>query len=599
MNIRDPKPNPKHQDSKVAKRQINPQENPSQSVSLPAGDGFDGGNMGQSVIFQQSPIWSRGIVWTIMLITAGVVGWASFAKIDEAIPAQGKLEPVGKVKDVQAPVGGVVKEVLVKEGDKVKIGDKLLRLESTVPESQLAALQQNRESILAETRFYRALLNPNGGRFNEADLLQLKVKPEILALTKSRSSLVAENRLFRAELNGTPAANLTPEERQRLASSKAELTSRLNAGQLEVDQMENQMRENRVKRSGTANVLATSQATIANIQAKAQAQDSQLAAQIEQNRIRYETAQSILNTNQGILKNIKPAGEAGALSRNQILRQEQEVTARRSEVAELEREYNRLQQQRQEILATARIEIQNQQQQVSQRQNEINQLDEEFNRLKYGSSQSQEKVKNSLATSQKDLLGRIAANDQRIAEIDSQLNKLIVENEKRIAEIESQISQAKMNLKYQDVVATASGTVFELKAGPGFVANPSEPVLKIVPDDQLTAKVFITNKDIGFVKLGSQVDVRIDSFPFSEFGDVKGTLEWIGSDSLPPDQIHPYERFPAKIKLEKQNLVIKGKQVTLQSGMSLSANIKLRDRTIMSIFTEQFTKQQDALKTVR
>jgi len=61
---------------------------------------------------------------------------------------------------------------------------------------------------------------------------------------------------------------------------------------------------------------------------------------------------------------------------------------------------------------------------------------------------------------------------------------------------------------------------------PGFVTNSSEPILKIVPDDALTAKVFITNRDIGFVKR-MNVDVRIDSFPFSEFGDVKGQLVWI------------------------------------------------------------------------
>jgi HlyD family secretion protein len=599
MNIPDPKSKQPKDASKVARRKIKPEPPPPQ-VPIQPGENYDETNFGQSVLFQQSRSWSRGIIWTIVLISTGLVAWAAFAKIDEAIPAQGKLEPIDKVKDVQVPVGGVVKEVLVKEGDKVKIGDKLLRLESTVPQSQLSALQQNKTSIAAETRFYRSLLNPNGGTFNETDLLQLKLKPEILALTKSRTAIVAENKLFRAELNGTTTANLTAEEQQRLTSSKAELNSRLNAGQLEVNQMENQMRENRVKRSGIENLLATGKAAIANIQAKVQAQDSQLKAQIDQNRIRHQTAKTLFDSNQKILDKITPAVKAGALSSNQFLKQEQEVTARRSEVAELDQEYNKLQQQRQELLANARIETQNQEQQITQQQNQIDQLDEEYNRLKYASSQSQEKLKNSLAGSQKDLLARIADNDKRLAEIDSQLNKAIVENEKKIAEIDSQIAQAKLNLKYQDVVATATGTIFELKAGsPGFVANPSEPVMKIVPDDKLVAKVFITNKDIGFVKVGSPVDVRIDSFPFSEFGDVKGTLEWVGSDALPPDQANPYERFPAKIKLDRQNLIIRGEKKTLQSGMSLSANIKLRDRTILSIFTDQFMKQQDALKNVR
>jgi len=80
------------------------------------------------------------------------------------------------------------------------------------------------------------------------------------------------------------------------------------------------------------------------------------------------------------------------------------------------------------------------------------------------------------------------------------------------------------------------------------------------------------------------VDVRIDSFPFSEFGDVKGQLVWIGSDALPPDQIHPFYRFPAKVRLSQQSLLVNGRQVPLQSGMSVSANIKLRHRSVMSIY---------------
>jgi HlyD family secretion protein len=194
----------------------------------------------------------------------------------------------------------------------------------------------------------------------------------------------------------------------------------------------------------------------------------------------------------------------------------------------------------------------------------------------------------------------MADNHKRIAEIDSQLTKAIVENNKRSAEIDSQISTAQLSLHYQELTAPEGGTVFDLQAHtPGFVANASQLILKIVPDDALTALVFITNRDIGFVKEGMNVDVRIDSFPFSEFGDVKGKLVWIGGDALPPDQIHPFYRFPAKVQLERQSLLVNGRAVPLQSGMSVSANIKVRSRTVMSIFTDLFAKSVESLKTVR
>ena len=142
--------------------------------------------------------------------------------------------------------------------------------------------------------------------------------------------------------------------------------------------------------------------------------------------------------------------------------------------------------------------------------------------------------------------------------------------------------------------------VFDLKPkAPGFVANPTEPVLKIVPSDNLLAKVFITNRDIGFVKPGMDVDVRVDSFPFSEFGDIKGTLTWIGSDALPPTQVRNFYSFPAKVKLNAQTLKVASQPLPLQSGMSLSVNIKTRKRTVMSIFTDLFTGQMEGLQHLR
>jgi hemolysin D len=598
-----PTPNPQDrtpQDrNKVARRKIDGKPTPRQ-IQQPIEDTYQSEDYDRSVVFQQSRGWSRGIIWTIMGITTGLVCWASFMPLEEAVPATGKLEPVGKVKDVQVPVAGVVKDVAIKDGDKVTKGQKLLSLESTVSKGQLAALESNLASLSAESKFYNSLLSQGVSSVNPQDLAKLNVRPEILALTKSRSSILAENQLYRAELNNTTVANLTPEQNQRLQSSRAELSSRLNSGKSEIAQAENQMRENRNKRSGIITLLTNSQATIANIEAKARAKESQLAAQMAENRTQQKNSQELLVSNQTILNSLKPAVEAGALSKNQAIKQQEEVTTRGSEVAQLNDRYNKLLQDLQEIKATSRLEIQTQQQQISQYKNEIAQLDQEYNRLGLATNQSREKLTNSFQSSRKDLLAKIAVNDKQIAEIDGQLNKSIVEIDRKIAELNSQIAQAKQNLKYQDIYAPVDGTVFELKAGtPGFVANVSEPILKIVPDNKLTAKVYITNKDIGFVKVGMPVDVRIDSFPYSEYGDVKGKIVSIGSDALPVDQAHPYERFPATIELAKQDLVIKGQPKTLQSGYSVSVNIKVRERTVMSLLTDMVMKQGDGLKTVR
>ena len=122
-----------------------------------------------------------------------------------------------------------------------------------------------------------------------------------------------------------------------------------------------------------------------------------------------------------------------------------------------------------------------------------------------------------------------------------------------------------------------------------------------MPNDTLVARVFITNKDIGFVTQQFYnkdepltVDVRIDSFPFSEFGDVEGVVTHIGSDALPPDEVNPYYRFPAEIEMESQAL---GEALPLQSGMSVTANIKLRKRRVIAILSDLFVRKIDSLRS--
>ncbi|OUL29675.1 hemolysin D [Nostoc sp. RF31YmG] len=473
----------------------------------------------QPVILQQSRKWSRAILWGLISATTGAIIWANVAKIEEAVSTTGKLEANGATKEVQAPVGGVVKEIYVEDGKTVKAGEKLLSLDSTTAKAQLDSLKIIRSSLMQENQFYQAQLRSD----NSADINLLKLTAQMLDLAKSRATLVAENQIYRAQLDGTGSTSrLTNEQRERLLSNSDELDARVVAAQLEVDQ---------------------------------------LARQFKQTEIKLVSTKDTLRMNQGILDNITPLMKDGAISKIQYLKQQQEV---------------------------------------SNAQSEIDQLQQERLRLQSAISQAQAKLHSTVAVSRKDWLTQIADNNKKIAEIDSQLTKAIVENNKKIAEIDSQLSQTQMNLKYQSIIAPVNGTVFELKAHtPGFVVTSSEPILKVVPDDALIAKVYITNKDIGFVKENMTVDVRIDSFPFSEFGDVKGTLIWIGSDALPPDQIYPFYRFPAKVRLERQSILINGRNVSLQSGMSVTGNIKLRERTVMSIFTDMFGSSVESLKFVR
>ncbi len=383
------------------------------------------------------------------------------------------------------------------------------------------------------------------------------------ALKLVRESLLQENQFYTSQINNRDGvAPLYPGIQPKaeiisLTKNRAALVAenQLYRGELGDPSVISSLNREQIER------LQSSQVELESRKVASRLVVEQLKTQLSQTDIQLGLHKSNLNTDRGILHDIASLAEAGAISKIQFLKQLQQV---QTDLAEVEKSI------------------------------------QEQARLKLAISEAQSKSQNIVAFDRKDLLNQIAINNKSIAEIDTQLTKLLVENNKHLAEIDSQLSQANLTLHYQDVTAPESGIVFDLQVhNPGFVASISQPILKVVPKDALTAKVFITNRDIGFVKAGMDVDVRIDSFPFSEFGDVKGKLVWIGSDVLPPDDVYPFYRFPAKVQLERQSLLVNGREVTLRSGMGISTNIKVRSRTVMSIFTDLFAKEKESLKFVR
>jgi hemolysin D len=77
-------------------------------------------------------VWTRGLLYLLIGLTAIALPWAMFSKVDEVGSATGRLEPIGKTVRLDAPVAGTVARITVKEGQRVKAGDRLMELESTV-----------------------------------------------------------------------------------------------------------------------------------------------------------------------------------------------------------------------------------------------------------------------------------------------------------------------------------------------------------------------------------------------------------------------------------------------------------------------------------
>jgi HlyD family secretion protein len=190
---------------------------------------------------------------------------------------------------------------------------------------------------------------------------------------------------------------------------------------------------------------------------------------------------------------------------------------------------------------------------------------------------------------------------RQLAELDAQFDATIKDNQRQLIQVTSQLNQVKIDLKQQDLRAPADGVVFNL--GPklaGVVAQPGQTLLQVVPNESLIARVQVANPNIANIRVGMPVDIRIDAYPFTEFGSVKGVVSKVGNEAVQLSQQAPGPTvFPVEIRLERQFLERKSERFSLTPGMSLAAMIKIRQRAPISYVTEEITKAFDGIQAVR
>ena len=124
-------------------------------------------------IVQQSPFWLRGTILGLMGSAVFALVWLSIAKTDEVVTVSGKLEPLGSVQDFQMPLGGIASDILVEDGEEVKAGQLLMRLDGETTQQRLNSLQETQKLKriqlgLKETELQQYLL------LNNEEVIMLK-----------------------------------------------------------------------------------------------------------------------------------------------------------------------------------------------------------------------------------------------------------------------------------------------------------------------------------------------------------------------------------------------------------------------------------------
>lgn len=129
--------------------------------------------------------------------------------------------------------------------------------------------------------------------------------------------------------------------------------------------------------------------------------------------------------------------------------------------------------------------------------------------------------------------------------------------------------------------APVDGTVQQMAIHTiGGVVTPAQALMAIVPvRDALEVEATILDKDIGFVRKGQPVVVKLESFPYTRYGYLTGTIVSVSHDAAQDEKLGLV--FPARIKLDRDTLDIDGARVRITAGMGVSAEIKTGRRRVV------------------
>jgi hemolysin D len=164
---------------------------------------------------------------------------------------------------------------------------------------------------------------------------------------------------------------------------------------------------------------------------------------------------------------------------------------------------------------------------------------------------------------------------------------------RQATEIRAEIDKTAFRNEKQKILSPVEGHISNLYFHTiGGVVTPAQKLMAIVPiDAPLIIKASVLNKDIGFIKEGMPVLIKIDTFDFQKYGTLNGTIRNIAKHSTEDEKLGPvYEVFISPLET---SIMVEGRMVSITSGMSLTAEIKVGKRRIIEFFVYPLIKYMD------
>jgi hemolysin D len=195
------------------------------------------------------------------------------------------------------------------------------------------------------------------------------------------------------------------------------------------------------------------------------------------------------------------------------------------------------------------------------------------------------------------------AREQAVAEYHRTRFGELAEAERKADGLSYDVAKSQQKINAQYLTAPIEGTVQQLAIHTvGGVVTPAQVLLAVVPlDSHLEIEAMVQNRDVGFVHPKQQAEIKVDTFNFTKYGLLHGTVLSISQDAIVRDK--PVDRasdkasgadstsseprgqelsFAARVSLDRSQMQIDDQMINLTPGMAVTVEIKTGSRSVMS-----------------
>lgn len=502
--------------------------------------------------------------------------WAAATECDVCAEGEGELLPHTRLQKVAPPVSGTIERFLVTDGSVVKRGDALVSLNKIEADAELDRANQQLDALQIERQVHaKTVLGlreiiANPFRLNDTIPAGLpegnEIAGNVYTAGQELRSAIYDATASGAEPRDKTDESLSPSKASDLCAAKSNLVAGRDA------------------RKRAINARASEQSAVIR---KLESEIALLESDVSKTRAILGEQEASLADARGelaIYEKGKALGVASGVkfleAQNYVHQREYAVLETKTHLADLEQQQRSLKLDLQSATVSYRADR-------ADMRAQLNADDARIIRLPLA-----------VRDTEKNVQAKRADYDIALYHAKARLTKELLEIDrldKRIGEAKSSVELLTELANDRTIRAPIDGIVSQCSAlAPGELVERGQHLMTLVPSEQrLVLQSHVKSADIGFVKVGQDVRLRVDAYPCEEFGVIRGKVSRVENyPEVSDDKRTTVSTYRVDVLPERDWISVGPKRADLKVGMNVHADVVVRRRSVIQLLLDPLLKTQ-------